>query len=77
MRHVLFIVLNGQLKMSGYNTRLLVVASGVTSEFKDFGSQVFENGGEVNGGTGTDALSIVALLQEPVDTTDRELDCTR
>ena len=33
--------------MSGHNTVLLVIACGVTSEFEDLGSKVFEDGGEI------------------------------
>lgn len=66
------IVADGELEMTGDNTGLLVVTSGVASKFQDFGSQVLENGGEVHRGTSTDTLSVVALSQETVDTTDRE-----
>ena len=49
--------------MSGYDTGLLVVSCGVTGKFEDLGS-------EVDGGTGTDSLGVVSLLQQSVDTTD-------
>jgi hypothetical protein len=52
------------------DTRLLVVTSGVTGELEDLGSEVLEDSGEVDGSARTDALSVVALLQETVDTTD-------
>ena len=47
----LFVVADGQLKMTWDNTCLLVVTSSVTSQFEDFGSQVLENSGEVDWGT--------------------------
>lgn len=56
--------------MSGYDTGLLVVSGSVTCEFEDLGSEVLEDSGEVDGGTGTDSLGVVSLLQESVDTTD-------
>ncbi len=44
----LLVVADGELKWTGNDTRLLVVTSGVTSELEDLGSQVLEDGGEVN-----------------------------
>lgn len=46
-----FIVTNGKLKMARDDTRLLVIASGIASQLKDFSSEVFEYGGEIDGGT--------------------------
>lgn len=68
----LLIVADGELKVAGDNTGLLIVASGVASQLKDFGSEVLENSGEIDGSTGTNTLGIVALTEETVDTTDRE-----
>ena len=59
--------------MTGNDTGLLVVTCGVASKLEDLSCQVLEDGGEVDGGTGTDTLSVVTALQEPVDTADREL----
>ena len=56
--------------MTGHDTRLLVVTGSVTGEFEDFGSEVLEDGSEVDGGTRTDTLSVVTALKETVDTTD-------
>ena len=67
------IVPDGELEMTGDDTGLLVVASGVTSQLEDFSSQVLEDSGEVDvRGTGTDTLSVVALPQETMDTTNGE-----
>jgi len=66
------IVSDGKLEMTGDDTRLLVVTGGVASKFENFGSQVLENSGQVDWSTSTDTLSIVALSQETVDTTDWE-----
>ena len=68
----LLIVADGELKMTGDDTGLLVVASGVTSQLEDFGSEVLKNSGEVDGGTGTDTLGVVTLAQKAVDTADGE-----
>ena len=68
----LLIVPDGELEMTGDDTGLLVVARSVTGQLEDFGSEVLENGSEVDGSTGTDTLSVVALAEKTVDTTDGE-----
>jgi hypothetical protein len=68
----LLIVPDGELEMTGNDTGLLVVASGVTGQLEDFGSQVLEDGSEVDGSTSTDTLGVVALAEKTVDTTNRE-----
>jgi hypothetical protein len=70
----LFIVANGQLEMTGRNGLLLVVSSSISGQLKDFSSQVLQDGSEVDGGTGTNTLSIVALAEETMDTTNGELE---
>lgn len=45
------IVSDGELEMTGDDTRLLVVTGGVASQLKDFSRKVFENGSEVDGST--------------------------
>ena len=79
--------------MTGDDTLLLVIASGVARELQDLGRKVFKDGSEINCRshtivsttsdeptvtartwcTSTDTLSIIALLQESVDTTHGEL----
>jgi len=66
------VIADGELEMTGDDTRLLVVTGGVASQLEDLGSEVLENGSEVDGSTSTDTLSVVALPQESVDTTDGE-----
>jgi hypothetical protein len=68
----LLIVADGELEMAGDDTGLLVVASGVASEFEDFSREVLEDGSEVDRGTGTDTLGVVALAEKTVNTTDGE-----
>ena len=68
----LLIVADGELEMTRDDTGLLVVTGGVASKFEDFSCKVFENSSEVDWSTSTDTLSVVALSQETVDTTDGE-----
>lgn len=70
----LFVVADGQLQVTGDDAGLLVVAGGVTGQLEDFSGQVLHDGGQVNGGTGTDALGVATLAEHTVDTTDRELE---
>ena len=44
----LFIVADGQLQMTGNDTRLLVVAGGVASQLENLGSEVLKDSGEVH-----------------------------
>jgi hypothetical protein len=68
----LLIVSDGELEMSGDDTGLLVVTGSVTGQLENLGSEVLEDGGKVDGSTGTDTLSVVALAEQTVDTTNRE-----
>ena len=68
----LLVVPDGELKVTGDDTGLLVVARSVTGQLEDFGSEVLKDGGKVDGSTSTDTLSVVALAKETVDTTDGE-----
>ena len=68
----LLVVPDGELKVTGDDTGLLVVARSVTGQLEDFGSEVLKDGSEVDGSTSTDTLSVVALAEETVDTTDGE-----
>lgn len=68
----LLIVADGELEMTRDDTGLLVVTSGVTSKLEDLSRQVLKDGSEVDWSTSTDTLSVVALSQQTVDTTDRE-----
>ena len=68
----LLVVPDGELKMPGNDTGLLVVAGGVASQLENLGRQVLEDSGEVDGSAGTDTLSVVALAEQTVHTTDGE-----
>lgn len=58
----LLVVADSELKVTGHDTRLLVVTGGVTGELEDLSSKVLEDGSEVDGGTGTDTLGVVTAL---------------
>ena len=68
----LLVVPDGELEMTGNDTGLLVVAGSVTGQLENPSSEVLEDGSEVDGGTGTDTLSVVALAEKTGDTTDGE-----
>lgn len=68
----LLIVPDSELKVAGDDTGLLVVARGVASQLENLSSEILENGGEVDGSTGTNTLSVVALPEETVDTANGE-----
>lgn len=63
--------------MARHDTRLFVVTSGVPCELENLSGEILQYGGQVHGCASTNALSIVALLQETMDTADRKLDCPR
>ena len=69
----LVVVADSQLDVAGNDTGLLVVLSGVTGELEDLSGEVLKDGGEVHGGTGTDALSVTTSLKEAGDSADGEL----
>ncbi|XP_034432975.1 uncharacterized protein LOC117756542 [Hippoglossus hippoglossus] len=70
----LLVVADGQLQVAGDDTALLVVAGGVSSQLQDLSGQVLQHSRQVDGGAGTNAMCVVAFTQQPVDTTDGELE---
>ena len=69
----LLVIADGQLEMTGDDSGLLVVTSGVACQLENLSSQVLEDSCQVDGGTGTNTLGVVALPQETVDTSHWEL----
>ena len=57
----LLVVFNGQLEMSGVNSSFFVIPGSVSSQLKNLSAQIFKNGCEINGGTSSDTVSVVAL----------------
>ena len=70
----LLVVAHGELQVAGSDAALLVVAGGVAGELEDLGAKVLHDGGEVHGGTATDAGSVAAELQVAGDTAHGELE---
>ena len=70
----LLVIADGQLQVPGDDPGLLVVTGSVAGQLKDLSSEVLHDGSQVDGGAGTNALSIVALAEEPVDTAHGELE---
>lgn len=68
-----FVVTDGQLQVTRDDPSLLVVTSGVSCQLENFSGQVFHDGSQVDWSSGTDALSVAALAEHTVDTTDGEL----
>ena len=66
----LLVVTDGQLQVTGDDPGLLVVTGSIACQLKDLSSQVLHDGSQVDGCTSTDTLSIVALPEQTVDTTD-------
>jgi hypothetical protein len=74
----LLVVSDGELQVTGDDSRLLVVAGCVSSQLEDFGAEIFQDSGEVDWGTSTDTLGVVSLSQETMDSTNGELKaCSR
>ena len=69
----LLVVADGQLKVTGDDPGLLVVTGSVACKLEHFGGEVLKDGSQVDGGSGTNTLGIVALAEETVDTSDGEL----
>ena len=68
------IITYGQLKVTGDDPGLLVVAGSVASQLKDLSSQVLHDGGHVDGGASSHPLGVVSLAEETVDTSHGELE---
>ncbi len=69
----LFIIPDGQLQMTGDDPGLLVVAGSVASQLENLSSEVLHDGSQVDRGTSTHTLGIVALAEKTVDTAHGEL----
>lgn len=67
------VVTDRQLKMSRYDSGLLVVAGSVSGQLENFGGEIFHDGGEVDGSAGTDTFGVISLPQQSVYTTDWKL----
>ena len=68
------VVADGKLEMTRDDPSLLVVTSSIASQLENLSSQVLHDGSQVDWGTSTYSLGIVALAEKTVDTTDGELE---
>jgi len=69
----LLVVPDGELKVTGDDSGLLVVTGSVSSQLENLSCEVLHDGCHVDGSTGSDTLSIVALPQKTMDTSNGEL----
>ena len=67
------VVSDGEEDMSGDNSGLLVVLGGVSSEFEDLSSEVFEDGCQVDGSTGTNSFGVMGVSEETSNSAYGEL----
>jgi len=70
----LLVVADGELQVTGDDSALLVVAGRVAGQLEHLSGQVLHDGGQVDGGAGSDALGVVALAQQTVDAAHGELE---
>ena len=70
----LLVVSDGQLEVTGNDTGLLVVTGSVTGQLEDLSGEVLKNSGQVDWSTSAHSLGVVALSEQSVDTTNRELE---
>lgn len=69
----LLVVADGELEMTRNDPGLLVVTSGIACQLENFSGQVFHDGCEIHGCTGTNSLGVISFPQQTMDTSDREL----
>ena len=70
----LLVVPDGQLEVTGDDPGLLVVTGSVASQLEDLSGEVLHDGGQIDGGSGTNTGGVVTLPQETVDTAHGELE---
>ena len=70
----LLVITDGQLQVTGDDPGLLVVTGGVSCQLQNLSCQVLHDGSQVDWGTSSDTLSIVALSQVTMDPAHWELE---
>ena len=68
------VVPDGQLEVTGDDPGPLVVTRSVASQLEDLSGEVLHDGGQIDGGSGTNTGGVVTLPQETVDTAHGELE---
>ena len=66
------ILLETEEDISGDDSVLLVLSDDHDGDLEDFSDEVLEDGGQVDGGTEADSLSVSAVLEETGDSSDGE-----
>ena len=69
----LFVITDGELEMSGDDSRLLVVPGGVTGQLEDLSGEVLKDGSQVDWGTRPETGGVLSSLQVSADSSDWEL----
>lgn len=69
----LLVVSDRQLQVTRDDPGLLVVAGSVAGQLQDLSSQIFKDGGQVDGSPSANSLRIVPLPQQSMNTTDWKL----
>ena len=67
------VITDGQLQMPGDDPGLLVVTGSISCQLKNLSCEVLHDSSQVDGGSSSDPLSIVALSQVTVDPSHWEL----
>ena len=67
------VVPDGQEDVPGDDSGLLVVLCGVSGQLQHLSSEVFEDGCEIDGSTGSDSLGVVGVSEESSNSSDGEL----
>lgn len=68
-----FIISNGQLKVTRNDSWLFVVPCSVSSQFKHFCCQIFQDSSKVHRSTTTNSICIIAFAKKSMDTTNWKL----
>ena len=71
-----WVFLDGHEDASWDYSSLLHVLGVVSGQLEDFSSQVLEDGGQVDWGTGSDSLGVSALSEESGDSSDWEVEAS-
>ena len=67
------VITDGQLQMSGDDPGLLVVTGSISRQLQNLSSQILHHGSQVDWGTSSNSLSIVALAEKTVNSSHWEL----
>ena len=68
-----FVILDGQRNVTGNDATFFIIPGRVAGQFQDFGAQVLQHGGQIDGRTRTHARRVLALTNVATNATDGEL----